>query len=244
MYTHIKTYILFFFIGLSVVTRGQQPVNMTVQMIPPYSVTLSDYATASSDRLVVNLLLGDVSEFNRQVSLRLFVEGQGIAIQSSTVIANENPIVLDGGIPTRLTNVDLRPYFQFENLVGVSQSQYSSPLPGGLYRFCFEVYDYLTGRLISNRTCATAYIVLNDPPLLNLPIRDENITVKDPQNLIFTWTPRHINATNIQYEFTLAGNMGYCRRSTSRIFSQSTTISNHHKVNNSAIWAIRKYIAT
>ncbi|WP_161635285.1 HNH endonuclease [Aquimarina macrocephali] len=183
---------------------AQSPVQVTAQMIPPYSVTLADYATANSDRLVVNLLLGDVTEFNRQVILKLSVEGNGIAVQSADVVAGVSPITLDGGVPLRLTNIDLRPYFQIENLVGISPVQYSRPLPAGLYRFCFEAYDYLTGRLISTKSCAIAYIVLNDPPILNLPVRNENIVVKNPQNIIFNWTPRHVNATNIQYEFTLA----------------------------------------
>ncbi|MEW7279189.1 EndoU domain-containing protein [Aquimarina sp. 2201CG1-2-11] len=197
---------LLFVSGLlfTMLVQAQQPVQTTVQMIPPYSVTLSDYATANSDRVIVNLLLGDVSEFNRQVVLKLYVEGNGISVRSADVVMGVSPISLDGGVPRRLTNIDLRPYFQLENLVGITPVQYSRPLSAGLYRFCFEAYDYLTGRLLSPPSCAIAYIVLNDPPILNLPVRNENITIKDPQNIIFNWTPRHINATNIQYEFTLA----------------------------------------
>jgi hypothetical protein len=204
MYSYIKTHIVLLLLSIPFFGIAQSPVQVTAQMIPPYSVTLADYATANSDRLVVNLLLGDVTEFNRQVTLKLSVEGNGIAVQSADVVAGVSPITLDGGIPLRLTNIDLRPYFQIENLVGISPVQYSKPLPAGLYKFCFEAYDYLTGRLISKKSCAIAYIVLNDPPILNLPVRNENIVVKDPQNIIFNWTPRHINATNIQYEFTLA----------------------------------------
>ena len=204
MYTHIKTYFLWLLLSLPLLGMAQQPVQVSVQMIPPYSVTLSDYAVANSDRLVATLLLGDVTEFNRQVELRLAIKGNGLAVQSASVIAGTTPISLDGGVPRRLTSIDLRPYFELDNLVGISPVQYSRSLPAGLYQFCFEVYDFLTGRLISTQTCATAYIILNDPPILNLPVRNENITFKDPQNIIFNWTPRHVNATNIQYEFTLA----------------------------------------
>ncbi|MEM9685529.1 MAG: hypothetical protein AAF934_01235 [Bacteroidota bacterium] len=183
--------------------KAQFPVQVTTQIIPPYSVTLSDYTTATSERLVVNLLLGDVAELDRQVLLKLFIEGNGLLIWSTDMVAGATPVFLDGGIPIRLTNIDLNPYFQLENLSGITPSQYGNPLPSGLYRFCFEVYDDLTGQLISKRSCATAYLVLNDPPLLNLPARDENVSFSDPQNIVFNWTPRHINATNIKYEFTL-----------------------------------------
>ncbi len=204
MYTRIKTYLLGFLLTLPLLGWAQQPVQVNVQMIPPYSVTLSDYAIANSDRLIVTLLLGDVSEFNRQVELRLAIKGNGLAVQSAPIVANVTTVSLDGGVPRRLTNIDLRPYFEFDNLVGVSPLQYSRPLPAGLYQFCFEVYDFLTGRLISTQSCATAYIILNDPPILNLPVRNENVPFRDPQNIVFNWTPRHVNATNIQYEFTLA----------------------------------------
>ncbi len=201
----IKKYTYLFFCMLIWVVNAQQPVRVTAQMIPPYSVKLSDYATANSDRLIVNLLLGDVNEFNRQVLLKVAIRGNtGFEARSTPVVIGANPIRLDGGIPTRLSNIDLRPYFELENLVGLTPQQYSQPMPSGLYQFCFEVYDFLTGRLISNQRCATAYIVLNDPPFLNLPLKGENIEIRDPQNIIFTWTPRHINATNVAYEFTLA----------------------------------------
>ncbi len=184
---------------------AQLPVTVTGNLLPPYSVKLADYATANSDRMVFNLLMRDVNEFNRQVILKLSVKGNnGFSAQSAQVVMGANPITLNGGIPTRLTNIDLRPYFQFENLVGVTPQQYSRPLPAGLYQFCFEVYDYLSGQQLSQKGCATAYIVLNDPPILNIPDRGENVAYKEHQNIIFQWTPRHINATNVQYEFTLA----------------------------------------
>ncbi|WP_438423175.1 hypothetical protein [Aquimarina macrocephali] len=181
------------------------PVNVTPQIIPPYSLKLSEYNTASSDKLILNLLLTDITESNRQVRLKFFVENNaGLSIQSNDVVIGANPIFLDGGIPLRLTNLDLQPYFALQNLRGINPQQYSVPLPEGLYRFCFEVYDAQSGQQISRKSCATVYLVLNDPPFLNLPNRGEQVLMRDPQNIIFQWTPRHLNATNVEYEFTLA----------------------------------------
>ncbi|MCV6626765.1 MAG: fibronectin type III domain-containing protein, partial [Cellvibrionaceae bacterium] len=81
--------------------------------------------------------------------------------------------------------------------------QYSEPLPDGLYRFCFEAFDFVTGRRLSAKGCATVYLVLNDPPILNRPQRDSEILARDPQNIIFQWTPRHLNATGVEYRFEL-----------------------------------------
>ncbi|WP_025740913.1 hypothetical protein [Aquimarina pacifica] len=180
------------------------PVQVTPQMIPPYSLKLSEYSTLNSEKLILNLILSDIAEPTRQVRLKLYIENNaGLSVQSTDVVIGANPIFIDGGVPLRLSNSDLQSYFLLENLVGITPQQYSSTLPEGLYRFCFEVYDVLSGLRISRKSCATAYLVLNDPPFLNIPLEGEYVSFKDPQNIIFQWTPRHLNATNVSYEFTL-----------------------------------------
>jgi len=179
------------------------PVQATPQLVPPYSFKLSDYSTTTQEKLFLNLLLTDAQESGRQVRLKLFVEGPGIKFQSADFVNGALPIVLDGGVNQRLTNLDLQPYFNLNNLVGISPKQYSEQLPEGQYQFCFEVYDQFSGQRISNRSCANIYLVLNDPPLLNVPFRGDLVTAQEPQNIIFNWTPRHINAPAVQYEFTL-----------------------------------------
>ncbi len=181
------------------------PVQANPSVVPPYSLKLSEYGTGLSEKIILNLVLTDISEFNLQVRLKLYIENNaGISVQSTETVIGAKPIFLDGGTPLRLTNVDLKPYFSLRNLKGITPQQYNKPFPEGLYRFCFEVYEAFSDRIISRKSCAVAYLVLNDPPFLNLPNRAEQITVKEPQNIIFQWTPRHLNATNVAYEFTLA----------------------------------------
>ncbi len=198
-------YIPVLFVFISFLARAQvYPVSVTTQMIPPYSLSLSEYNTAMSDKLIVNLLLTDINEGSRQVRLKLLVENNaGLQIQNNDFVVGATPIFLEGGVPLRLTNADLQTHFSMYNLRGIAPHLYSQPLPDGLYRFCFEVYDAFSGQKISRKNCATVYLVLNDPPFLNLPNRGEMIAEREPQNIIFQWTPRHLNATNVQYEFTL-----------------------------------------
>lgn len=180
------------------------PVQVIPQMIPPYSLKLSDYSTTFNEKVIATILLTDVVEQNMQVGIRLYIEnGRDINIQSAPVVIGATPIYINGGIPLRLSNLDLQPYFQLQNLQGISPQQYNQPLPDGLYQFCFEIFEWTSGQALSKKSCATAYLVLNDPPILNLPNRGESVAEKDIQNIIFQWTPRHLNATNVQYEFTL-----------------------------------------
>ena len=172
-------------------------------MIPPYSLKLSDYQTTSSEKLFVNLLLTDTQDAGRQVRLKMYIEGKGLNIQTLDFVAGATPIFLDGGINQRLSNLDLRPYFSLNNLLGILPQQYNRPLPSGRYNFCFEVYDQLSGQRLSGKSCFPVYLILNDPPVLNIPSRNELVTAQNPQNVLFNWTPRHLNATGVQYEFTL-----------------------------------------
>ncbi|GAA4273754.1 fibronectin type III domain-containing protein [Aquimarina gracilis] len=198
-----KTLILLLFIPIWI-NAQVFPVQVSPQVLPPYSLKLSEYATSSTEKLIVNLLLTDINESNVQVRLKFFLENNaGLAVQNNDVVVGSNPIFLDGGVPLRLSNIDLQANFLLQNLIGISPQQYNTPLPEGLYQFCFEVYDVFSGRRISRKSCVPVYLVLNDPPFLNLPSRGEQVLFKEPQNIIFQWTPRHLNATNVSYEFTL-----------------------------------------
>ncbi|WP_299104234.1 fibronectin type III domain-containing protein [uncultured Tenacibaculum sp.] len=179
------------------------PVQVTPQLIPPYSLKISDYATLTNEKLYVNILLTDVNEIGRRVRLKMYIEGQGLSISSHDMVRGAAPIFVDGGINLRLSNLDLQPYFELNNLLGITPQQYNNPLPNGGYNFCFEVYDYFTNRLLSAKNCTTVFLLQNDPPILNLPFRDNIVTASNPQNILFTWTPRHSNVSNVQYEFTL-----------------------------------------
>ncbi|MFZ0597593.1 MAG: fibronectin type III domain-containing protein, partial [Flavobacterium sp.] len=101
------------------------------------------------------------------------------------------------------TNTDIAALFRLENLQGISPAQYANGLPEGMYNFCFEMYDFVTNQKISQKSCASLYLILNDPPLLNTPQKNEQIASTEFPNILFTWTPRQINATNVSYKFEL-----------------------------------------
>ena len=209
MRTHIqsiyKIILLYCFIFSSTTGYAQfYPVTATPQLIPPYSLQLSEYQTTFAEKLRLTLVLNDANNEGRQIRLHWGIESNtGVSIQSTPVVIGAAPLFLDG-TTLQITNADLQSYFALQNLQGVTPQQYGRPLPEGVYRFCVTVFDQLTGRQLSAQSCATAYFALNDPPFLNLPNKGEHIPMRDPQNIVFQWTPRHLNATNVQYEFTLA----------------------------------------
>ncbi|MEX0274623.1 MAG: fibronectin type III domain-containing protein, partial [Flavobacteriaceae bacterium] len=181
------------------------PVQVIPQAVPPAPIYLSNYAdaTAINGPLRVQLVLNDITIANREVRLKAYFEGNGIAFQSHDLVTGASPLFLEGGIPLTLTNTELAPYFRFENITGISPTLYGKPIPEGMYQFCFEVYDVLTNSRLSSRSCVTTVVFQNDPPILIAPQNKSIVENRNPQNIVFQWTPRHINVSNVEYELTL-----------------------------------------
>ncbi len=194
-----------------IVTKAQQfPVQATTVVTPPYSIFLSDYASAESNSIQLILNLLDLDRTQYQAKLRLTIEGAGITIRTTDSYIPP-PIILQGGFPESLSGFDIRNYFNPDNLdfSGITKQEFirSGALPEGFYTFTFEVLDFNRNVVVSNPAIANAWLVLNDPPLINLPFNGDKVRAQDPQNILFSWTPLHTAspnaAFNTEYEFRL-----------------------------------------
>ena len=187
------------------VTAQSFPVQVIPQAVPPAPIYLSNYADASTvnSPLRVQIILNDFTIANREIRLKTYFQGNGITFQSNDIVVGASPLFLEGGIPLVLTNVELAPYFEFQNITGISPNVYGQPIPEGAYQFCFEVIDVLTGNRLSNRSCALSVVFQNEPPFLVLPRNKINVDEINPQNIVFQWTPRSINVSNVEYELSL-----------------------------------------
>lgn len=186
-------------IGSIAVQAQVYPVQGNGVLIPPYSVYLADYTEGTSDRIVLNVVLNDVSRPDLRVRLRAKIIGQSVTLETKPEYIGRE-LVLEGGIPLRLTGIDLAEYFDPVNLnfSGISRREFekTGALPQGLYQFCFEVLEYNRGVKISNTICANGWLILNDPPIINLPRNGEKLVPTQPQNIVFQWTPRHTGSPN------------------------------------------------
>lgn len=197
----LKAILLLFAVSL-IAMKGQgqvYPVSGNGVLIPPYSVYLADYTAGTSDRLVLNLVLNDVTRPELRVRLRTKIIGQNITLETKPEYIGKE-FVLQGGIPLRITGSELTEYFSPANLnfSGITKREFekTGALPAGFYQFCFEVLEYNRGVKISNSICANGWLILNDPPLINLPRNGEKLVPTQPQNVVFQWTPRHTGSPN------------------------------------------------
>jgi hypothetical protein len=84
------TLLLLLFISIWQPTAQIYPVQTTPQLVPPYSLKLSDYQATTSEKIVINLLMTDINEIGRQVRLKMYVEGQGLSIQTLDFVTGAN----------------------------------------------------------------------------------------------------------------------------------------------------------
>ncbi len=188
---------------------GQRyPVDANAILIPPYSLTLSDYAVERSQDLMIDVTLNDPIETSLDVRFRITISNNGTDILQTSPNFSPTVITLYQFSTLSLNGFDLAEYFNFNNLVAINGYQYTGLLPEGLNSICVEVVAYNRPDVtVSRRACASGYAVLNDPPYPQLPICGETVETMGSQNIMFTWLPMHLGSPNsvgsVQYQFTL-----------------------------------------
>ncbi len=213
-YFKILLLIIYNLIVLNYKSQAQTyPVQLSTQLVPPYSGYLPDYADPSSEKLKVILQFNDFTVAQYSVRLKFEIKGNGFTLTTKQLY-NPPPLQIEPGVPFLLSGADLAPYLNSNNLdfVGINQSQYEQrmALPEGYYTICVKAYDYYNNGgtvQVSNEACAQAWFTLSDPPFLNLPFCNASVTPQTPQNILFQWTPMNMgspnSAFNTEYDFEL-----------------------------------------
>lgn len=206
-----KTILLFLLVNYLAFAKAQYPVQIIPQLVSPYTLNLSEYYTGTTPKLFVTLTNRDLQRPVANVRLRMSITGQLASIFTSEFVTYPT-IALYAGVPQRLSMNDLAPYFNPNNLDftgSLTKVDYlkQNKLPEGFYSFCFQAVEVNTNKIVSENTCSNVWISLSDPPLLNTPTNGALVAKTDPTNILFNWTPRHLNspngAFNTDYDFEL-----------------------------------------
>jgi hypothetical protein len=209
---------IFFFLILNFVFTTQNsyaqtyPVQITTLLNPPFSGYLPDYGSLGNQNLKLLVQFNDFTKPSYNIKLKFKLTGQNITLQSKSYYF-EGPFTLIPGVPLEISGSDLAGLLSSNNLdfSNLSKNEYETGkvLPEGLYTLCFTAYDYNnpTNIQVSNQSCYSAWMLLNDPPYLNMPLCGNPVTVSNPQNLTFLWTSMNLtspnSAANTSYEFSL-----------------------------------------
>lgn len=197
--------LLFFFLFSSFAISAQvYPVQVTTQLAPPFTPYLNDYTSPGSEKFVVHIRVTDPTLSDYTCKLRITIEGTNITIRTRPTFVAQPITLQGGGIPQQFIGEELAEYFNpnaLDFMGNITRSQYEkgAKLPEGIYRFSVEVLDFNRGTVVSNKGSAMAWVILNDPPILNLPRNNSRVNIVDPTNIPFTWTPRHKGSPNAAF---------------------------------------------
>ena len=194
--------------------NAQFPVTTQITLPVPHPLSLKDFSGANGQfSLKLKVQLHNIEISDRHFFVRLhLLNNHGLHIQTAPY-APIPPILLEGGFPTELSDLDLEPYFDPENLLfeGISKHQYlrQQQLPQGIYRIYFQIVESLSNKTINNPRAEQRIfpVVLGQPPLLIHPQDQAALPITEPPNIRFQWMPRHLaiagTAGHTTYRFRL-----------------------------------------
>ena len=205
-YNYILFSAIFLFLGVflckSQNLRSTYPVQVTVFMNPPHSLKLADYYNSATPKLSVTLLNRDLMEPTVDVKLHFSIKsGNGVRLETRDYLSYPT-IRLQSGTPYLLSQSDLYPYLNPENM-DIQGVLPNGQFPEGMVEICLFVLEANTNKVLSQTSCARAWVTLNRPPILNLPQNNIQLPFQEHQNILFQWTPRHQGLSNVEYLFSL-----------------------------------------
>ncbi len=182
-----------------------QPIQVSTQVLPPYSPYLSDYVGFNNKILIT---LTNTSGQAQSVRLAGSIKGNtGVIIVMPNTYIPPAPIAVPANGVKVLNGAQLKDYFDPDNLQfsGISKQEVvqGNGLPEGDYALCIQALDYGNGNPLSNPApsgCANFQITHYNPPGLLTPSCNSNVDPSNPQSLLFTWSiPPGAPPANIEY---------------------------------------------
>jgi hypothetical protein len=188
------------------------PSRVTTSLLQPYTIFLDEYTNPLLPKIKANVVFTDFTEPSWNIYLKLKITGPNFSIETNPNIKPQQAVNVIPGVPFEISGADLDWYFNNNNLIfsGISRSVLeanNNRLPEGFYTYCFEVMDYETNKKISLPNCASAYLALNDPPIVLAPTCGNAIENLNQQNILFQWqisnTNGNLNVSSLSYQIDL-----------------------------------------
>lgn len=174
-------------------------LNLTLNVLPPYSPYISDYVTFQNKALltVINTSGAPVS-FYLKASI---IGDNGISGTTRAGFKPASALVINGPTAT-FKGMDFDGYFNEGNFkitgIAVADVVKGAGLPEGNYRICMQAFDWNTNTEISPEVCANLNIIYPEAPIPVMPICGATAVSNDAQTVTFSWTPPP-GTTGMQY---------------------------------------------
>lgn len=187
---------------------GWGQVQVTVNVLPPYSAYLQDYPGRGNQ---VQIFVRNTTNAPLEVRFLANITGDnGVVISTPVHFRPLVPLRL-GPLENRLlSRNDLEGLFDLGQIEvqGIDKAQLyrGLPLPEGSYQLCVRAFDNRSSRPLSPEFplgCSAPFMVRSvEPPIIINPVCDSKIVPNTPQNVIFSWTPP-VGVSPAQVQYTL-----------------------------------------
>lgn len=199
-----------------------QPVQISVNVLPPYSAYLQDYAGAGQQ---VRIFVRNTTQCPLRIRLQGTLTGDnGVVIATSPNYRPPLPLQLAPLENRLLSRADLEGLFDLGQIVvqGMDKNALyrGLPLPDGNYQLCVRAFSEGNTPGVGVGTCpnrpagqplsaefplgCSAPLVIKavEPPILISPLCDSEVLPTVPQTVVFTWTPP-VGVSPASVEYTL-----------------------------------------
>ncbi len=203
----LRNSLLFAFLFTCSISWGQltYPVSTKVTVTPPYPTYLSGFEELN--KVMVTVTLTDPTKNGYKVKLRLSITSADKGLTIKTLPGKEYMLQHDLSTNIPVILPDAYKLFDATTLdIPTNIANNGGLLPEGLYYIGVEALDATLATnepiLVSdvNLGGQLAWLTLNDPPFLNFPANLSTINPQVPQNLVFQWTPRHLQSLNSGFD--------------------------------------------
>lgn len=198
---------------LTLQAKTVYPIQLTAQLLPPYSNCLGDYMSGSMDRVNVMAVMKDVSfEAGNQpksykIQLRMVVrQGNRVVLESKTKLGNAMTFdLLRDGLVKRLEGAGrlLDPAYSIINAPGYSNNGYC--VNEGSYDIVFQAFDARNPQMaLSEPYSFHVYLNESEPVSLMSPIHNTCVGMNTGA-ITFMWMERTVPliAQNKKYHFEI-----------------------------------------
>ncbi len=180
---------------VAITSFAQYPVDVQVQVAPPYPIRLSDFTSIESN-ILITLNNTNQSPLNIALIGTLENEESGATISSDPSRLRGVCTTLPPGL-TMLSGTELRALFDPDYLVyrGVSRDQIrgDEALPEGLYKLCIRAVDcnnptsFLSDVPMTGAGCSPFQVTYQDPPIIISPVC-QDVANTDMNQINIAWT--------------------------------------------------------
>ncbi len=195
-----------------------RPLNLTVQVTPPYSPYFSDYIGTEggfnseyTDLITVTVQNNDLNSSYQVKLLPEIKSNNNVSVSLPMSFVPARPINIGPG-EVRVFNLsDLKAYNSNLsrnqiNFSGISYKELAQTgvLPEGNYQVCVQAFDYNTSSPLSAQPplgCSSNFLLIHpDPPSITYPPNEATVTTGNPQNIQFSWTPPPGGSGSFEYD--------------------------------------------